>query len=293
MTGETGDSALKTSVFLKMIKLFVACHKPFPVPAHPLLQPIQAGAALSEEEFPGFLHDNTGDNISALNRTYCELTAQYWAWKNFDSDYYGFFHYRRYLYPDLKEKRPYRLEKDLSPETLRRLRFDAFSDLIPQYDMILPIPEEMHVTVREHYAHAPFHHPEDLTTAESIVRSLWPSYVPAMETYLSQTSLYFGNIFIMRKPMFQNYCSWLFPILAEFERETDLSSRSPQEKRAPGYLAERLLGIYATYTREHLTILELPRVHFLTGNEYLKQQIINTLLPPGSTIRSKVKKMRG
>lgn len=25
------------------------------------------------------------------------MTAQYWAWKNLDADYYGFFHYRRYL----------------------------------------------------------------------------------------------------------------------------------------------------------------------------------------------------
>lgn len=41
--------------------------------------------------------DNEGDNISGKNPDYCELTAQYWAWKNIDCDYYGFFHYRRYL----------------------------------------------------------------------------------------------------------------------------------------------------------------------------------------------------
>ena len=43
------------------------------------------------------LMDNTGENISEKNSMYCELTAQYWAWKNLNADYYGFFHYRRYL----------------------------------------------------------------------------------------------------------------------------------------------------------------------------------------------------
>ena len=38
-----------------------------------------------------------GENIYPKNPDYCELTAQYWAWKNIDCDYYGFFHYRRYL----------------------------------------------------------------------------------------------------------------------------------------------------------------------------------------------------
>ena len=44
------------------------------------------------------LHDDEGDNISNKNKTYCELTAQYWAWKNMEADYYGFFHYRRYFH---------------------------------------------------------------------------------------------------------------------------------------------------------------------------------------------------
>ena len=33
--------------------------------------------------------DNTGDNISAKNPSYCELTGLYWAWKNLDCDYLG------------------------------------------------------------------------------------------------------------------------------------------------------------------------------------------------------------
>ena len=61
------------------IKLFVCCHQQSAVPKHPLLVPIQVGAALSDRRFPGFIPDDTRWNISEKNRSYCELTAQYWA----------------------------------------------------------------------------------------------------------------------------------------------------------------------------------------------------------------------
>ena len=64
------------------IKILVACHKADPNIRHDdIYMPIQVGKALHPELDLGFQCDNTGDNISEKNGSYCELTALYWAWK--------------------------------------------------------------------------------------------------------------------------------------------------------------------------------------------------------------------
>lgn len=275
------------------IKLFVCCHQPTAVPEHPLLIPIQVGAALAEERFPGFLQDDKGENISAQNRFYCELTAQYWAWKNIRADYYGFFHYRRYLYPDVTAKLPYRIEGAPTVELLDKLDYGCFPELISQYNLILPKGENMHIPVRKHYDRAPFHHSKDLELVEGIIRETYPEYAGAMEAYLSGTSCYFGNIFIMGRAVFEDYCQWLFPLLTEFDRRADTKGYGSQEQRVDGYLAERLLGAYAIH-HQGLKTLELPRVHFVGNSlERVKQKALSLALPPGSVRRSWIKSLKG
>lgn len=44
-----------------------------------MYQPLQVGR--EEKEDLGYLCDNTGDNISAENCYYSELTGLYWIWK--------------------------------------------------------------------------------------------------------------------------------------------------------------------------------------------------------------------
>lgn len=286
----TAEAAQESAVTMD-IKLFVCCHQPVGVPRHPLLAPLQVGAALAEEHFPGFLHDDTGDNISDKNRSYCELTGQYWAWKNVEADYYGFFHYRRYLYPNAEAKRPYIIERDPTLALLDRLGYDRFAELIQEYDLILPKGENMYVPVREHYAGAPFHHGRDLALAEQIVRERHPEMMAAAEEYLSGSICYFGNIYIMKRQLFQDYCAWLFPILEEFDRRADISSYSPQERRVDGYLAERLLGIYTWWRGSEIRCQEMPRVHWMEGTAYFKRVVLNFFYPPGTYRRAMIKRL--
>ena len=77
--------------------IMVCAHKRDACLAEPPYLPVQVGRAIAREDL-GYTGDDSGENISAKNRNYCELTAQYWAWKNrSDADYIGLCHYRRYF----------------------------------------------------------------------------------------------------------------------------------------------------------------------------------------------------
>lgn len=69
----------------------------------------------------------------------------------------------------------------------------------------------------------------------------------------------------MKKEIFFDYCSWMFPILEEFDRNTDYSTYSKEALRTPGHLSERLLNIYLMHHKRigsNWKFKELQCVHF-------------------------------
>lgn len=296
------------------IKIYVSCHKDLYSFSHPVLYPIQVGTALAEFRYKGMQYDDSGDNISTQNRSYCELTAQYWAWKNDAADYYGFFHYRRYLSFDPKSlvdhtnsqkvKRsplPYRNYKLPDEQTLNLLGYteENIKDIIGRYDIIAPLAEQMHVSVYDHYKKAPFHHIEDLDLVLKIIEQRYPEFKAAAQEYMAGTKHYFCNMFVMKRELFFNYCAWLFSILQEFDRQTDFTKYSGKACRVDGYLGERLFGVYYTWLKKQSTVrwAELPRVHFEafpgeTDNFWLMKRV-NMFLPPGTRRRAYAKKLLG
>ena len=63
-------------------------------------------------------------------------------------------------------------------------------------------------------------------------------------------------MFIMSWKQFDDYCSWLFPLLGAVEDILDISHYPPFQKRVYGYMAERLLNLYIRTNK--LKTLELP-----------------------------------
>ena len=84
------------------IKILVSCHKPVCIPCSDLYLPVHVGS-LGKETIPGCQRDDCGENISDRNFTFCEMSGQYWAWKNLEADYVGQCHYRRFFNFDEKK----------------------------------------------------------------------------------------------------------------------------------------------------------------------------------------------
>lgn len=260
------------------IKIYVVCHKPSYVPENPYLYPIQVGTALSGKKLEGMLHDDEGDNISEKNKSYCELTAQYWAWKNDDADYYGFFHYRRYFSFDPN------LDRDdgwgniayerITDEVIDELHLkpEMMRELITKYDVIsvkgrrYPRIQEggALMDVYREYGVAPFQHREDLDITLNVLKEKYPEFAQTADEYMKSMTAHECNMFIMKRDIYKKYCEWLFDILFEAEKRIDMTWYSVEEYRVMGYLAERLCGIYYMYLKKQQGIrsFELPKTLF-------------------------------
>lgn len=235
------------------ICIFTACHKSCFIPDNPILYPVQVGAALTDNRLSGMQPDDEGDNISEKNPYYCELTAQYWAWKNADCDHYGFFHYRRYLAFDkicevssdgrLQEKHiiPY-AEADNVWDDLSEYKLNAeyMQEVIPKYDILTVCRERINTSVYRQFCQ--YHDSRTIDRVLELVKQRHQEYAEAADRYMSSHEIYYMNMYIMRSDIFNEYMSWLFDILGAYE-----DSCSALEPRIMGFLAERLFGIFYTY----------------------------------------------
>lgn len=215
------------------IKVIVATHKEYRMPTDSMYIPVQVGFAIASSELP-YLHDNTGDNISNKNKNYCELTAIYWAWKNLDADYYGLVHYRRY----------FRSRNKHNSDKLNNIfTKEETESILKKYDIILP--KKRHYWIETNYSqyiHA--HHKVDLETTRDIISRKYPEYLASYDKIMDKRSGHRFNMFIMKNDVFKDYCSWLFDILFELERELDISGYSQYDARVFGFVSERLLDVF-------------------------------------------------
>lgn len=206
-------------------RIYVCTHKQYTKPEDPLYRSLHVGHAISADL--GYEGDDTGDHISERNRSFCELTGIYWIWKNVKCDIVGICHYRRYFIDD---------ENFLTAERIESL-------LSGDYDAILPTSSFTHYkNTRDHYAHE--HFEKDLLTLRDILSELSPESLAAFDLSLNCNLMSAWNMLITRKEIFDEYCSWLFPILFEAEKRIDISSYDTFQGRLFGYLSERLIRVF-------------------------------------------------
>lgn len=238
------------------IRIVVAAHKPYSMPADALYLPLQVGAA-GHPAIDGFARDDAGENISERNAHWCELTGLYWAWKNLKADAIGLVHYRRHFRGALGIA--------TGPE---------IAALLERAEVVLPKRRNYFIeTTYSQYAHA--HHASDLDTTRAIIAERHPSYLPAFDAAMRSTKGHRFNMFVMKRALLDAYCEWLFGILFELERRLDISAYSQNDARVFGFVAERLLDVWLAGAGVK-SVVEMPVLHL--ESQHWPMKVIRFLL---------------
>lgn len=231
---------------MKTTKIIVCCHKQDVMATQEPYLPIHVGKALSDKEL-SIQSDAEGENISEKNRSYCELTGMYWAWKNLkDVDVIGLCHYRRY-FDFHKQCDSVMPETPFATEQFNKVDLnipESIIDTIRNGVAFVAKPRFYRHSLYEDYCCA--HISDDIRTLEQYIMTTQPENIRwAWYEYMHRNcQLRHYNMFLMSWHDFDAYCSWLFPLLAEMEEQIDISHYTFVQGRIFGYMAERLMNVW-------------------------------------------------
>ena len=264
----------------KTVTIIVAAHKAYPMPADGMYLPLHVGAegktdASGKPLDLGFAKDNTGENISALNPSFCELTGLYWAWKHLDADWIGLAHYRRHF-------------------SLRRGGDDLFDRVLTEQEL-LPLLEDARVivpkkrryyieTLYSHYAHT--HYADQLDTTREIIAERCPDYLESFDAVVNRTWGYMFNMMILPRELLSEYCAWLFDILFELQNRMAGVELDAFQARFYGRVSEIIFNVWLDRQLRSGAIApdqvrELPCLHmepvnwWKKGTAFLKAKFIH------------------
>lgn len=238
---------------MKKIEIYVAAHKDYIFPKIDIYKPIHVGKELSSLDL-NIMTDNVGDNISSLNKSFCELTALYWMWKNSDADILGLVHYRRHFSGSFK------FDKE-SVFDLADLKFgNGVNVIVANTERFYKkttkkffIKQKKYYSVEEQFSLN--HSSEDWRKLRETILVNYPEYIKSFD-YISNSnsgiSLY--NMFIADKIFVDMYNEWLFSILFLLNDQVDLSKYDQYQSRLFGFLSERLLNVYIYHHKSDLNI---------------------------------------
>jgi len=238
------------------IKIFQTFHKAFPRNNNvSWIQPIGVNGYMEG----GFISDSSGIQISQLNPSYCELTAQYWVWKNIHTQYVGFYHYRRYLnfIFDTTWKEGFAFSTPGTQGMLDYLsspqQLDCLRRILAISDIVIPAKYASPLTIAEHYKS--HHIAEHWEFFIALIQEKYPQDHRFTELFSLTNLNTVYNIFVMKKSLFDQYCTELFSILDLVYSKFGLQYDS-YNNRYIGFLAERFLNFWIY--KNNLNYFEVP-----------------------------------
>lgn len=254
------------------LTLYSVFHKSFIYPDAAFVKPIQAGKLIAKEKL-SIQGDDSGDNISALNPYFCELTAMYWIWKNANrtpDEYWGLCHYRRYFTTTVKrllgKPKPLvnaRSTQEAMDQYINEKTENQIIGLLRSHDVLIQTPMYLYKkkgvvkTQEQHYREE--HISEHWDIMKKNLLELYPSYADSFYSFANAKKISFFNMAVGVWKFWDGYLNWLFPLLFVVHKQIKLTG-DPYQDRAIGFLAERLLNLYVWHNR--LKIAYLPVVIF-------------------------------
>lgn len=285
------------------VKILVGYHKPAVLLKDEILTPIHLGRELAtqaskdgemlQEDFEwlceNMIGDNTGENISYLNRYFCELTGIYWAWKNYDKlgnpDYIGFMHYRRHFIFDEKDDALYYKTTSCTYYQSKFYKKKLFF-LLKKYNFLTTNVHINKKTIKEYYQEdgvkCGSHVAKDFDILAKIIKKIDKEFYNSF-LHFSHSNVHMGiaNMFIMNRDMFFTYCKFIFDILFQVHKKLIYVGRSEEEKRAIGFLSERLTGAFIySLPEQDIKIGRMPMLYIESSEMPFLGSISNDLAYP-------------
>lgn len=168
--------------------------------------------------------DDIGDNISQHNQYVNEMSLIYWISKNYDlignPDYIGIAHYRRML---------------------------NHEDWMLQPNSIICHAENYGIPIYQSYCF--YHVKDDIDfTIKEMQKNFSQNTFESFISFCRQTWNFERNMFIMHKDNFAKYSSFICKFIDIFINDrlksSDIMTRDRYQKRALGFLLERLTGFW-------------------------------------------------
>ncbi len=251
------------------MKIFVVSHKNYNFPLENSFSPIIVGSSANISDDVEY-RDNTGDNISHLNSSFCELTALYWIWKNNRDDEIGLVHYRRYFKPATQAI-------DLNGSQIASS--GDLSLALNESDIIVAKPRNYVIAnIKDHYLKA--HSKDDLDLLRKEIALQYPDYISSFDHVMSDSKLSLYNMFVAKRKVIEPYFEWVFSILLSLKDKIPYETYDPYQRRVFGFMAERLFNVWLYHHRNEIKIGYRKVVNIegenllLKGVGFLKRQYL-------------------
>lgn len=193
---------------------------------------IQSGKFNTERKIAEYT-DDIGNNISAKNSLYSELSATYWIWKNIQCDWKGIAHYRRRLCLD---------------------EYQIFTLIQDKIDVILPLPYVCYPNAMSQLER--FISKYSIELLYSAMKEVHGSEADIYWQLLDKPYQYAYNLLCANSDVFEDYCNFMFMIL-EVVESMDKTGRL--EYRSLAYLGEVLTSMYFLHNSDKLRIQHVEK----------------------------------